>query len=40
VLGGGDLGPGLALTVRAHAFSKSAVAKIQAAGGRAEVISA
>ncbi len=40
VLGGGDLAPGLALTVRAHAFSKTAVEKIQAAGGRTEVIPA
>ena len=40
VLGGGDLGSGLALTVRAHAFSKTAVAKIQGAGGRTEVIPA
>ncbi|PYM54938.1 MAG: 50S ribosomal protein L15 [Candidatus Rokuibacteriota bacterium] len=40
VLAGGDLGPGLALAVRAHAFSKAAVEKIQAAGGRIEVIPA
>lgn len=36
VLGIGDLKT--ALTVRAHKFSKSAVEKIQAAGGKAEVI--
>jgi len=36
VLGGGDLA--VALTVRAHRFSKSAVEKIEAAGGKAEVI--
>lgn len=36
VLGGGDLAH--ALTVKAHAFSKSARARIEAAGGRAEVI--
>ena len=40
VLGTGDLGVGVALAVRAHAFSKSAVEKIQAAGGRTEVIPA
>lgn len=42
VLGGGDIGswsPG-AMTVRAHGFSKSAVEKIHAAGGRTEVIPA
>jgi len=36
VLGVGDLKTGL--TVRAHKFSKSAIDKIQAAGGKAEVI--
>lgn len=36
VLGGGELSR--ALTVRAHAFSKSALEKIAAAGGKAEVI--
>jgi large subunit ribosomal protein L15 len=36
VLGTGDLKT--KLTVRAHKFSKSAVEKIQAAGGKAEVI--
>lgn len=36
VLGDGDLDR--ALTIRAHRFSKSAAAKIEAAGGRAEVI--
>ena len=36
VLGVGDLKSGL--TVRAHKFSKSAMDKIQAAGGKAEVI--
>jgi large subunit ribosomal protein L15 len=36
VLGDGDLEK--ALTVRAHAFSKSAVAKIEGAGGAVEVI--
>lgn len=36
VLGDGDLGK--ALTVRAHKFSKSAVEKITASGGAAEVI--
>jgi len=40
VLGDGELAAGLALTVRAHAFSKAAAQKIQAAGGRAEVIPA
>lgn len=40
VLGGGALAPGLALTVRAHGFSKTAADKIQAAGGRVEVIPA
>jgi large subunit ribosomal protein L15 len=36
VLGEGELQVGL--TVRAHAFSRSARAKIEAAGGRAEVL--
>lgn len=36
ILGDGQLEK--ALTVRAHAFSKSAVEKIEAAGGKAEVI--
>ena len=40
VLGDGELTAGLALTVHAHAFSKAAAQKIQAAGGRAEVIPA
>jgi large subunit ribosomal protein L15 len=39
VLGEGDLA-GPVLTVRAHAFSKGATAKITAAGGRVEVLSA
>ena len=38
VLGGGDLGH--ALVVKAHAFSKSARERIEAAGGRVEVIGA
>ena len=38
VLGDGDLKA--PLTIRAHAFSKSALEKIQAAGGKAEVVSA
>ena len=38
VLGGGDLSH--ALVVKAHAFSKSARQRIEAAGGRAEVIGA
>jgi large subunit ribosomal protein L15 len=38
ILGRGDVSK--ALTVRAHGFSKSAVAAIEAAGGRAEVIPA
>lgn len=38
VLGEGDLPH--ALTVRAHAFSRSAVTKIQATGGQVEVLSA
>lgn len=36
VLGDGDLN--VALTVKAHRFSKSAVQKIEAAGGKAEVV--
>jgi large subunit ribosomal protein L15 len=40
VLGNGELAAGPALSVRAHAFSKAAAAKIAAAGGRAEVIRA
>lgn len=36
ILGDGELT--VALTVKAHKFSKSAVAKIEAAGGKAEVI--
>ncbi len=40
VLGGGDLDLGRALVVRAHAFSKTAVEKIQGAGGRTEVLPA
>lgn len=36
ILGDGELSK--AVTVRAHKFSKSAVAKIEAAGGKAEVI--
>ncbi len=36
VLGDGDLNK--SLTVKAHKFSQSAVAKIEAAGGKAEVI--
>ncbi len=40
VLGEGELRVEAPLTVRAHAFSKAALQKIQAAGGRAEVISA
>ncbi len=36
VLGGGDIG--VALTVRMHAFSASAVKKIEAAGGKAELL--
>ena len=39
VLGDGELA-GAALTVHAHAFSKTAAAKIAAAGGRAEVLPA
>jgi large subunit ribosomal protein L15 len=40
VLGDGALPAGVALIVRAHAFSKAAAAKIEAAGGRIEVIPA
>lgn len=40
VLGDGELRTEAPLTVRAHAFSKAATEKIQAAGGRAEVIPA
>lgn len=36
ILGDGELG--VALTVKAHRFSKSAIEKIEAAGGKAEVI--
>lgn len=36
ILGRGDLG--VPLTVRAHAFSSSAAAKIEAAGGSVEVL--
>jgi large subunit ribosomal protein L15 len=36
ILGDGELSK--ALTVKAHKFSKSAIAKIEAAGGKAEVI--
>jgi large subunit ribosomal protein L15 len=36
ILGDGEIGR--AVTVRAHAFSKSAKAKIEAAGGNAEVL--
>jgi len=36
VLGGGELDR--ALTVRAHRFSRSAAERIEAAGGKAEVI--
>jgi large subunit ribosomal protein L15 len=36
ILGGGDLK--VPLTVRAHVFSKSARQKIEAAGGKAEVV--
>jgi large subunit ribosomal protein L15 len=38
VLGRGEVGK--AMTVRAHAFSKSAIAAIEAAGGRTEIIPA
>jgi large subunit ribosomal protein L15 len=37
ILGNGDLSA--ALTVKAHRFSKSAKEKIEAAGGKAEVLS-
>ena len=40
VLAEGDLPAGHAFVVHAHAFSKAAVGKIQATGGRAEVIPA
>jgi large subunit ribosomal protein L15 len=40
VLGEGDLPAGQAFVVRAHAFSKSATQKIEAGGGRVEVITA
>lgn len=40
VLGDGELRTGAPLTVHAHAFSKAAAEKIQAAGGRVEVIPA
>jgi large subunit ribosomal protein L15 len=40
VLADGELAAGTALVVRAHAFAKAAAAKIEAAGGRAEVLSA
>jgi large subunit ribosomal protein L15 len=40
ILGTGDLQVTGSLVVHAHAFSKSALEKIQATGGRAEVISA
>ncbi|MGH7268248.1 MAG: 50S ribosomal protein L15 [Candidatus Rokuibacteriota bacterium] len=40
VLGEGTLPAGAALTVRAHAFSRAAADKIQAAGGRTEVLPA
>ena len=40
VLGDGELAAGTALVVHAHAFSKTAVTKLAAAGGRAEVLSA
>ena len=36
VLGGGDVEK--ALTIKAHRFTKSAIAKIEAAGGKAEVV--
>jgi large subunit ribosomal protein L15 len=38
VLGDGELTSGNVLTVHAHAFSKAAAAKIEAAGGRTEVL--
>ena len=40
VLGEGELPAGQTFVVRAHAFSKAATQKIEAAGGRVEVISA
>lgn len=40
VLGNGEFRTDGPLTVRAHAFSKAAAQKIQAGGGRAEVMSA
>jgi large subunit ribosomal protein L15 len=40
ILGDGEPPVGQPLMVRAHAFSKSATQKIEAAGGRTEVISA
>ena len=40
VLGDGELGAGHGPRVRAHAFSKAAVTKIEAAGGRTEVLTA
>jgi large subunit ribosomal protein L15 len=36
ILGGGELG--FALTVRMHAFSETAIQKIEAAGGKAELL--
>jgi large subunit ribosomal protein L15 len=36
ILGDGEIGR--AVTVRAHAFSRSAIAKIEAAGGNTEVL--
>lgn len=38
VLGEGEIATSAPLVVRAHAFSRSAIAKLEAAGGRAEVI--
>jgi large subunit ribosomal protein L15 len=40
ILGDGDLAAGAALVVRAHAFSRVAIDKIVATGGRTEVIPA
>jgi large subunit ribosomal protein L15 len=40
VLADGEITTATPLVVRAHAFSKAAVRKLEAAGGRAEVISA
>jgi large subunit ribosomal protein L15 len=40
ILGEGELRITGVIVVRAHAFSRAAVAKIEAVGGRAEVISA